>query len=294
METRIGKYQDNLERALSAIDFCASERCDLVCLPEAFSTTLDFGGIEKVSEPIPGKTADLLAEKAREKGIHLVASILEKQDSKVYSSAFLLDDRGDIRSIYRRVHVFELESRFMSAGDLGFKTCETALGRIGLISGYDINFPEACRSLFLQRAELIVCPAQIPLLFSNATRLLAAARAQESSCYFLFASSIGENSAAGIKYMGRSCVLRGSIGLERFSTEYVEREMVLADAEYREGVILTELDMRQLRREQQENPHLKDRAPAAYSGLVEDAGAEAGGRTLMWDTVVFRKGGHRV
>jgi predicted amidohydrolase len=294
METRIGRYQDNVERAMSAIDRCAAESCDLVCLPEAFSTTLDFGSIEKVSEPIPGTTSELLAEKARDKGIHIIASILEKDGGEVYSSTLLLDPKGNIRSVYRRVHVFELEGRFMSRGLSGFKTCETAIGRIGLISGYDINFPESSRALFIQRAEIIACPAQIPALFSQATRLLVAARAQESSCYFLFASSVGENSAAGIRYMGRSCVMQSSIGLEPYSTEYVERDMLLADASHQEAIIFAELDMRQVRREQEENPHLKDRVPAAYGGLLEDAAAQPEARTLMWDTAVFRKGGHRV
>jgi predicted amidohydrolase len=87
---------------------------------------------------------------------------------------------------------------------------------------------------------------------------LAVARAIENSCYFVLASSIGENIFARIKYMGNSMIARSPIALDPFSMEYVEEKEIIAKANGNETMIHGKVDLKRLRREQEENPHYKD------------------------------------
>lgn len=258
LKSEISNYQSNIDRAIRMIDRCIEERCDLICLPEAFSTTLDFRRCKEVSEDIPGRTSELLCGKAKESGVHLVAGILEKKNEDVYSSVVLINPKGEIAGIYRRVHLFQLEKRFIRAGN-SLMVFETSIGRIGIIIGYDINFPEACRLLFEQKAEIIVCPTQIPDTFAYATRLLSLARAIENSCYFILVSSVGENIPARFKYMGNSLIARSSVALDPYSTDYIRENEIIAQADDNETIIYGSLDLRRLRREQDVNPHYSDR-----------------------------------
>lgn len=256
LEVQVNNYGGNIERALRMLELCADKECQLVCLPEAFATSIDLRGIEQISEEIPGKTSELLCQKAKEKKIYIVAGIIEK-DSSIYSSAILINTEGEIVGVYRRVHIYQLEKRFIATGN-SFKVFETPIGRIGIIIGYDINFPEACRFLFRQRAEIIVCPAHIPNIFTSTTTRLAIARAIENSCYFVLASSVGENIFARIKYMGKSMIVRSPIALDPWGIEYVEENEIIAKDDLNETIIYGKLDLGRLRREQKENPHYRD------------------------------------
>jgi len=261
--SEVGSYEDNIERAICMIDQCINEKCDLICLPEAFSTTIDLRGIKDVSEEIPGKTSVLLCQKAKESKTYLAAGVLEKKGDDIYSSTVLIDPNGKVMGIYRRVHIFQLEKNFIKAGG-AFEVFETSIGRIGIIMGYDINFPEACRALFKEKAEIIICPSQIPDAFIYSTRLLSLARATENGCYFLLVSSVGENNLARFKYMGNSLIARSPIALDPLSTEYIKEDEIVAQAGNNETIIYANLDLKRLRREQDENPHYKDRVMESF------------------------------
>jgi len=295
LECRIGAYESNIERAGALLQECAQAGCGLVCLPEAFATTLDFGGVDAVSETIPGRTSAWLCDAASRHGIWLCAGILERGPTRAHSSTLLVSPSGAIAATYRRAHVFSLESRFLARGDGGFPVVETDIGRIGLMAGYDINFPEASRMLFLRRAEVILCPVQIPRLYAGATLCLARARAQECSACFVLASSVGENSAAGFEYMGSSCIVQSCVGVDPYSTDYVAQEAVLARVANTggEGYICADVDVDLLRRLQEQNPHYADRCPAAYGGLLATAGQGAPADASLWGSAVYRTAGRR-
>ena len=48
-ETCVNDYKGNLERALEKVKQGAEQGCKLICLPEAFSTTIDLKGIKEIS-----------------------------------------------------------------------------------------------------------------------------------------------------------------------------------------------------------------------------------------------------
>jgi predicted amidohydrolase len=257
LESRVNGYQSNIDRAFDMIDQCASQACNLICLPEAFSTAVDLPKIKNTAEEIPGNTYNLLCRKAEEHKIYIIAGLLEKKNDKVYSSAVFIGPEGELIGMYRKAHVYQLEKHFMSAGNQ-VNIYDTPIGKIGIIIGYDVNFPEICRVLFKQKVEIIVCPAQIPSTYSNPTQQLAIARATENSCVFVLASACGENTLARLKYMGGSMIVRSSIGLESFGTSFVKQNEIIAKADIGETIIYGTLNMKKLRRELEENPQYSD------------------------------------
>lgn len=258
LEPQVNAYAANVERALAMIDECAQLGCRLVCLPEAFATTIDLKGIKEVAEEIPGKLSSVLCEKAKEKKVYLIAGILEKQSDGFYSSSILVNDEGKVLGTYRRVHIYQLEKSFINEGGDAPQVFDTPLGKISMIIGYDVNFPEVCRGLFQKNVEILVCPAQIPYQFDMATRLLVTARATENCCYAVLASSVGENILARIRYMGKSMIARSPVAIDRFSTDYVREKEVIVSADSQEEIITGDLDLKRIRREQTQNPQYKD------------------------------------
>lgn len=258
LNTRIREYEVNIARAARMLELCANNNCALACLPEAFASAVDLGAIEQVAEEIPGPTSRFLCGKAQELGLFIIAGILETHGGRRYSSALLIDNAGLIIGHYRRIHVFSLEKSFLAEGPNANQVIHSPVGRIGLLLGYDINFPESCRSLFMDKAEMIVCPAQIPATYAAATVLLAQARAAENNCYFLLAGGCGENGLAQFSYMGRSLIARNPVGLDPFGLDYVEVPSIIAHAGKEETILFATLDMKQIRREQGRSPLYKD------------------------------------
>lgn len=260
---KINAVEENLRKAASAIHACVSNKCNLVVFPEAFATSLELPRLKKLSEPIPGPVTHFLSKQAADNALFIVAGVAETAGDKIYSSSVLIDNKGELLDIYRRVHIYDLEDRFIYPGN-AFRVAETGIGRIGMIIGYDINFPESCRMLFHHRVEIIICPSQIPDTFSKAIRCMAMARATENCCYFVFASSAGMNTLAGLTFMGNSMILRSPLGLSPYSLTYQNEAERLAEAGGGEAIIYADLDMTKLRREQRENPLYGDSLQLHY------------------------------
>jgi len=151
---------------------------DFIVLTEMFSTPY-FCGLHDTrffdwAEPIPGKTTDYLAEKARTYGCHLIASFFEKAlPGEYYNSAVILGPKGDLLSgklpdgtempCYRKNHIpsvvlpdgHVIDEKFYFRPGQGFPLFETSFGRVGLLICYDRSFPESWRSLVLRGAEIV-------------------------------------------------------------------------------------------------------------------------------------------
>lgn len=254
---RVNEYQANLDCAVQMIRKCAKEGAKLICLPEAFATSLNLPKVNELAQTTDGEICTLLRVMAKEYGIYLIGGFIEKEEDKIYSSSVCIDPEGKISGKYQRRYIYALEKHFLTAGK---RTCmiETEIGKIGLIMGYDINFPEACRDLFRQGVEIIVSPTQIPKVYYKSTRQLAVARATENNCYFILASSCGQNTIARLVYMGGSLVAHSATGLEDYSTQCSQQEDIWGSCEYEEGYIISKLNMTKIRREIEESTFLED------------------------------------
>lgn len=108
-----------------------------------------------------------MRELARRHQVYLIpGSFPERaEENKVCNTVLTIGRDGEIAGKYRKIHLFDAagyqESSYMQAGD---RLClvDADFGKIGVLVCYDLRFPELARSLCLQGAEILVCPAQFP------------------------------------------------------------------------------------------------------------------------------------
>ena len=256
-DVKANDYVYNLNNTINKIGICAAEGAKLIAIPEAFATSLNLPKVKELAQTEDGEICTKLIQKAKEYGVYIIGGFIEESDDKIFSTSILISPSGKIQGKYRRRFIYDLEKHFVERGN-DICIVNTDVAKIGIIMGYDVNFPEATRELFRQKVEIIVCPAQIPLTYSNSTRHLVIARAIENSCYFIFASSCGRNTIARLTYMGGSMIAQSPVGLEPFSTSYVRQKDVLATCDTEESIIYAKLNMTNIRRQLEENPHFKD------------------------------------
>ena len=188
------------------------EGSDLVVFPEAFAR--DFGepgsDLSGAAEPLDGPFAQEVARVARERGTTVVAGMFERSDDPARPANTLVV-RGGVAADYRKIHLYDSfgyrESDRVTAGPLTPVTVDLAGFRIGLMTCYDLRFPELARALVAAGAEVLVVPAAWvagPRKVEHWTTL-ARARAIENTAYVV---AVGQ---PGPRYTGHSTVV-GPLG----------------------------------------------------------------------------------
>ena len=264
MESKLGKPAQNLRRAEHYIHEAVAQGADLICLPEAFSTSGNILEVADVSVTVPGPETDFLREQAKQAGVHIVAGLLERgDDGKYYSTSVLCGPEGTLLGHYRRVHCHELEARYLSGGS-EYPVFDVEFGRIGLMQGYDINFPEVAREYCRRCVDIIVCSALVPEMFAYVANMRLPVRAVDAECIIAFASGIGTNLYAGFGYMGRSQILADPLFLEAERFDFVDGDERMVDLGKEPGVGVVEVDLDRMRRYRTKATLSGDLQPATY------------------------------
>jgi predicted amidohydrolase len=143
-------------------------------------------------------------EAARREGIwvHIGSLAIAREDGKWANRAFVIDDAGEIRARYDKLHMFDVdlatgeswrESNAYTAGE-EVVTVETPLGRLGLAICYDVRFPALFEALGRAGCDVIAIPAAFTVPTGKAHwHLMQRARAVESSAYVLSAAQVGRH-----------------------------------------------------------------------------------------------------
>ncbi len=134
--------------------------------------------------------------------VHLGSLAIARDDGRWVNRAFVIDDKGEIRARYDKLHMFDVdlatgeswrESNAYAAGD-SVVTVETPLGRLGLAICYDIRFPALFEALGQARCDVIAIPAAFTVPTGKAHwHLMQRARAVEASAYVLCAAQVGRH-----------------------------------------------------------------------------------------------------
>ncbi len=155
-----GKVSDNLNRAVAMIGKAAEAGCRIVLLPECLDCGWTFPDSPKLARPIPGPTFDVLAEAAGKNGIYVVAGITERDGDKVYNTAVLISDAGELLLKHRKINILTIAQDLYAIGDrLG--VAHTPLGVIGIDICAD-NFPNSLvfgHAMARMGAQIILSPS---------------------------------------------------------------------------------------------------------------------------------------
>ena len=155
------------------LDELTPSGADLVVFPEVFAR--DFGSpgepLQPYAEPVEGSEARFAAEVERvaaDRGSTVVAGMLEHAPESPTRPFNTLLVRGNTSGSYRKIHLYDSfgyrESDVLAAGEpeptvveVVTRTGETV--PVGLMTCYDLRFPELARALVDAGAEVLVVPA---------------------------------------------------------------------------------------------------------------------------------------
>lgn len=190
------------------LDELAPTDADLVVFPEAFAR--DFGeagsDVSGHAEPLDGPFATEVERVAADRAGTVVAGMFEVGDDPERPFNTLVV-RGAAHASYRKIHLYDSfgyrESDRLSAGDPTPVVVDLAGFGVGLMTCYDLRFPELARGLVDAGAEVLVLPAAWvagPHKVEH-WRTLARARAIENTCYVV---AVGQ---PGPRYTGHSLVV---------------------------------------------------------------------------------------
>jgi predicted amidohydrolase len=126
-----GRPEANLARAVARVEEAASRGCQIVVLPECLDLGWGDACARQLAEPIPGPHSDRLAAAARRHGVYVVAGLVERCGDPLYNAAVLIDPRGEIVLVHRKINELDLAHDLYAVGDrLG--VAHTPLGTLGV------------------------------------------------------------------------------------------------------------------------------------------------------------------
>jgi predicted amidohydrolase len=203
--------RDALDRVVAAVAGRPdTPAAGLVVRPEAFQR--DFGAsgsdVSRDAEPLDGPFVRRLCEVAAAAGTTVVAGMFEvSEDPARPYNTLVVVDTGGLRASYRKIHLYDSfgykESDRLTAGPLEPVLMEIGGFRLGLMTCYDLRFPELARQLVDRGAEALVVPSAWvagPAKVDH-WRTLVKARAIENT---VFVVAVGQPAP---RYCGHSMVV---------------------------------------------------------------------------------------
>jgi predicted amidohydrolase len=167
-----GEPERNLERAASMVRNAARAGCQIALLPEALDLGWTHPSAKSEAAPIPGERSDLFCDLAREYGIHICCGLTEQDGADVYNTAILVDDRGKIILVYRKINELTVGHEFYSVGRT-LSVVKTAFGLVGvnICSDNYYDAMEIGHVLGRMGAQLILSPSAWTVDYSYTEQL---------------------------------------------------------------------------------------------------------------------------
>ena len=249
MEIIVGQKQKNLTKIENALKKNSSD-VDLLVVPELFTTGFAYSKFSELSESQRNSQTLQYLEKLSEKYTTGIAGsiLIQNEDKTNQNLGFIISPSKGLIYRYPKIHLWGNEKNYFLAGTkvpppIDFE----GKAKIGLSICYDLRFPEVCRSLVLNGAEILITTAAWPDARTSHFDLLAAARALENTTYHIAVNRVGlEKDLYTTKYSGSSRVI------DPMGNPIVE----LGD---KEQVITTSLSAKMLKETREYSPVLKDR-----------------------------------
>ncbi len=191
-----------------------SEDYDVLVFPELATTGYVFESIDEVWKVAMSvdELVDFVTSVARP-GL-VVIGFAERYGDKLFNSSVAITPEGDYY-LYRKIHLFDREKLWFSAGNLGFTVFDWKGYKFGMMICFDWIFPEAMRTLAVKGADLVLHSANLVLPYCQNAMTT---RCLENHVFAITANRIGEE--RGVRFTGMSQItgVRGDI-LLRYSPD---------------------------------------------------------------------------
>jgi len=255
MDCKIIDKNNNHNHALDFLDK-VKMKTDIACFPEFFTTGYNLNIIGDkfydLAETIPGETTKMLGEKAKEKRLVIIGTIVEKdilREGILYNTAFVIDKDGRLVGKYRKFYLYPPEHCYFRPGS-ELPIFDLGITRLGIAICYDHAFPELFRVLALKGAEIVFIPSAVPQGYEYLLNLRTRARAQDNQFFVAAINRIGQEGQ--VKYCGLSKIInpRG--------------EVITEASPDKEEIVYCEVDINQILKERKQEPILRSLRSEIY------------------------------
>ncbi len=253
----------NLKKARDLALLALEREARILCFQELFNTFWFPSKADPscfdLAEGEDGPTLSLMRDLSREGKATFVCPIFERDGDSFYNTAFVVHN-GEVLGRYRKIHLPHLplwqEKFYFKPGDLGFPVFDTPYGRIAVQICWDNFFPEGARILALKGAEIIFAPTACAFASHPKWERAMAANAHMNGIFIVRVNRVGREE--DLHFYGKSfCVSP-------------EGELLCEPSGLKEGIILFDIDLKEIERVRKEWSFLPERKAGLYREIVED------------------------
>jgi omega-amidase len=232
MNVEYGNVQKNILTAKKFISEAINQRCDLVMLPELWSTGFDYHHLEEYSD-LNFSLINDFQKLSNDSEITICGSFIEKLGCQYFNSFNTLQPNVP-RTRYFKNHLFKImhEDKYFTPGELSIPF-KSSLGQTGMSICYDLRFPEFFLDLRLHDAEVFLLSAHWPIARITHWDILLQARAIENQAYMIAVNSVGQSGKEN--YGGHSALIAP------------DGEIIIRAPADEEGLFVAEIDPSRVR-----------------------------------------------
>ncbi|GAA8352599.1 carbon-nitrogen hydrolase family protein [Helicobacter pylori] len=263
MQSKPYALNENLQLALNLAKEAHNKGANLIVLPELFDSGycvndkdadfgLDFKAIEYSEETLKNETLRALSGFAKSSDTHIVACSIEKNNKKLYDSAYIISPKGKIVGKHRKIYLWgDEKSRFKRGKKYEVFTLDFGdfSAKVGLQICYEIGFGVGANLFALQGAEVLIYPSAFGKARAYNWDLLSKARALENGCFVCACNHSGEETNAKLKqtleFAGDSRII-------------APNGKIIVQATKLNEVIIAEMDLNEVALQRQKIPYLQD------------------------------------
>jgi N-carbamoylputrescine amidase len=252
----------NVEKGLKMADMAIEAGARIICFQELFNLHwFPNGRDEKAfaeADALDSPVVDTMRKKAAEKGVAIILPIFEREDTRYFNSAVVIDADGSVKGTYRKLHVPDIplweEKFYFSTGDKGYSVFETTFGKIGVQISWDNLFPEGTRILALKGADVVFAPTACAFKSQHIWQTMITGNAIANSIFVMRVNRVGSEDTQD--FYGMSFCVNP------------EGELLGGPTGQQDGILLADVNLDSLKEIRREWPILKERRPDLYGEIL--------------------------
>ena len=277
MYPKIGNKEYNISRMEDFIHktMKQDDQVQFIVFPETILTGIEGEPVmfKSMAETLDdGESMKRICQLAKLYHVYIAYGFAEKDahSERLYNSVVMIDDTGKVMGSYHKTHLFAPAEVWDTPGDT-YPIFETSFGKVGIITCWDVAFPEVARIYALEGADLLVVCSNWEDPFDDEVwdetalntheedwDLMLRARAYDNVLPLIAANRVG-NDGGMLSWFGRSKIVnpRGKI-VKALDTR--EEGILIGDVDLDESKYLKE----------KYYTYIEDRRPDTYALLCKE------------------------
>lgn len=246
-----GNPDENKRRMENWLADAAEQGCDIVVLPELWTTGYDLTRLTEIADKDAQDAISFLQKQAVKHHIHIIGgSVANNRGDAVENTMLIVGNTGELLHQYSKLHLFQLmdEHLYLAAGSGdGMFTLNNE--KLAGVICYDIRFPEWIRTHVLKEAKVIFVVAEWPLKRVDHWRTLLQARAIENQVFIVACNRSGKD--PNNQFAGHSMII----------DPWGE---ILSEGTEAEEIVIADISLERVEQTRKTIPVFQDRRPSFY------------------------------